>query len=156
MKTIYHDVKRNEEFEREFGGVYKQSLDDLLKEADFVSLHVPLLPSTHHLISNSQLALMKPSAFLINTSRGPVVDEKSLLNALKNKTIAGAALDVYECEPSIDCDPTDQLELRKLNNVVLTPHTASATVETRQAMSHTAAFNIIEALDGRTPPNLIS
>ncbi|MEK7192056.1 MAG: D-glycerate dehydrogenase [Patescibacteria group bacterium] len=156
MKVLYHDVKRNEDFEKEFGGVFKESLDELLKESDFVSLHVPLLPSTRHLISEKQLSMMKPSAFLINTARGPVVDEKALLNALRDKKIAGAGLDVFECEPSIDCDLSDQLELRKMPNAVLTPHTASATVATRQAMSRTAAKNIIEALEGRTPPNLVA
>lgn len=155
MKIIYRDVQRNEEFEKKYKAVYKQTLDDLLKEADFVSLHVPLLPTTHHLISDKQLSLMKPSAFLINTSRGPIVDELALLKALKAKQIAGAALDVFECEPSIDCVLTDSLELKKMNNAVLTPHTASATVEARQAMSKTAAINIIAAFEGQTPPNLV-
>ncbi|MEK7590198.1 MAG: D-glycerate dehydrogenase [Patescibacteria group bacterium] len=155
MKIIYHDVQRNEEFEKKYNAIYKKTLDELLKEADFVSLHVPLLPTTHHLISNQQLSLMKPSAFLINTARGPVVDELALLKALKEKKIAGAALDVFECEPLIDCVLTDNLELRKMNNVVLTPHTASATVEARQAMSRTAALNIIAAFEGQTPPNLV-
>lgn len=155
MKVIYHDPKRNGEFEKEYSAVYKESLDDLLKEADFVSLHVPLLPSTLHMISDKQLALMKPTAYLINTARGPVVDELALLKALKDKKIAGAGLDVFECEPAIDCVTTDNLELKKMDNVVLTPHTASATIETRQAMSRIAATNIIEALEGRTPPNLV-
>lgn len=155
MKVIYHDLKPNENFEKEFGGIYKEKLDDLLKEADFVSLHVPLLPSTQHLISDPQLASMKPTAFLINTSRGPIVDELALLKALRDKKIAGAGLDVFECEPSIDCVPSDHLELKSMDNVVLTPHTASASIETRQAMSRVAAQNIIEALEGRTPPNLV-
>jgi glyoxylate reductase len=154
MKTLYHDIKPNPDFEKEFNGIYK-SLEDLLKESDFVSLHVPLLPSTTHLISDAQFALMKPTAFLINTARGPVVDELALLKALSEKKIAGAALDVFECEPSIDCVPTDHLDLKKMDNVVLTPHTASASIEARQAMSRTAAQNIIEALEGRTPPNLV-
>ncbi len=155
MKVIYHDPKRNEQFEKEYGSIYKESLDDLLKEADFVSLHVPLLPSTKHMISEKQLAMMKPTAYLINTARGPVVDELALLKALKDKKIAGAGLDVFECEPAIDCVTSDNLELKKMDNVVLTPHTASATIETRQAMSRIAATNIIEALEGRTPPNLV-
>ena len=99
---------------------------------------------------------MKPNAFLINTARGPIVDEKALLLALKNKKIAGAGIDVFECEPSIDCDLSDHLELKKFNNVILTPHTASATVETRQAISRTAATNIIAALSGKIPPNLVT
>ena len=98
---------------------------------------------------------MKPTAFLVNTSRGPVIDETALLKALAKKQIAGAGLDVYECEPLIDCNPKDTLELRKMENVVLTPHTASATVETRQAMSRVAAENILAFLHGRTPPNLV-
>ncbi len=155
MKVIYHDPKRNEQFEKEYGSIYKESLDDLLKEADFVSLHVPLLPSTKHMISEKQLAMMKPTAYLINTARGPVVDELALLMALKDKTIAGAGLDVFECEPAIDCVTSDNLELKKMDNVVLTPHTASATIETRQAMSRIAAKNIIEALQNHLPPNLI-
>ena len=155
MKVLYHDVKRNEEFEKEYNGIYKENLETLLKESDFVSVHVPLLPSTRHLISEQQLAAMKPTSFLINTSRGPVVDELALLKSLEAKKIAGAALDVFECEPSIDCVSTDHFNLKKMRNIVLTPHTASATVEARQAMSRTAAINIIEALEGRTPPNRV-
>ncbi|MBI2099490.1 D-glycerate dehydrogenase [Candidatus Uhrbacteria bacterium] len=154
MKLLYNDIKQNADFEREYGAEYV-SLEVLLKNSDFVSLHVPLLTSTKHLISSAQLLLMKRSAFLINTARGPIVDEKALLNALNEKIIAGAALDVFECEPAIDCDPSDHLELKSMPNVVLTPHTASATIEARQAMSRAAATNIIEALEGRTPPNLI-
>ncbi|MDP3999240.1 MAG: D-glycerate dehydrogenase [bacterium] len=154
MKLVYHDVKPNPDFESQFGGVYK-SLDDLLKESDFVSLHVPLLPSTTHLISDAQLAMMKPTAFLINTARGPIVDEFALSKALRDKKIGGAGLDVFECEPSIDCIPDDHLDLKSFDNVVLTPHTASASIEARQAMSRVAAQNIIEALEGRTPPNLV-
>lgn len=99
--------------------------------------------------------MMKPTAFLINTARGPIVEEKALLRALKTKKIAGAALDVFECEPSIDCDLKDHLELKSFDNVILTPHTASATIEARQAMSRAAAANIIAALEGRIPPNLV-
>lgn len=168
MQIIYHDKERDLKFERDFSayggsasGGEKQygarfvDLSTLLKQADFVSLHVPFLPSTRHLISTRELALMKPTAFLINTARGPIVDEKALLQALEKKQIAGAALDVFECEPSIDCDISDHLELKSFDNVILTPHTASATVETRQAMSATAAQNIIAALEGETPSNLV-
>lgn len=154
MKVLYNDVKPNTEFESEFGGEFV-SLEVLLQNSDFVSLHVPLLPSTKHLISSKQLALMKPTAFLINTARGPIVDEKALLVAFSEKRLAGAGIDVFECEPSIDCDPKDHLELKSFPNVVLTPHTASATIEARQAMSRVAAQNIIEALEGRMPPNLV-
>ena len=153
MKALYHDIKPNPDFEREYGGKLVD-LPTLLKESDFVSLHVPLLPTTRHLISEAELRQMKPRAFLINTARGPIIDEKALLRALENKQIAGAALDVFECEPAIDCDIRDNLELKKYNNVILTPHTASGTIEARQAMSRVAAKNIIAALEGKTPPNL--
>lgn len=151
-KIVYNDIKPNEMFEKEFGATFMQK-DELLKHADFVSLHVPLLPSTRHLIGENELKLMKKTSYLINTSRGPVVDEKALVVALSRGDIAGAGLDVYECEPLIDCDPTDTYELRKLPNVVLTPHTASASIEARQAMSRSAAENIIDFLDGKTPKN---
>ena len=98
---------------------------------------------------------MKKTAFLINTARGPVVDEKALVRALMKGELAGAGLDVFECEPLIDCDPNDSLELRKLKNVVLTPHTASATLGARQAMSRTAASNILAFIKGKTPPNMV-
>ncbi len=154
MNIIYNDPKPSPDFEKKYGARYAD-LATLLKQSDFVSLHVPLLPSTRHLISTKQFTQMKPSAFLINTARGPIVDEKALLLALKNKKIAGAGIDVFECEPSIDCDLSDHLELKKFDNVILTPHIASATVETRQAMGRTAAANIIAALSGQTPPNLV-
>ncbi|MBI4135846.1 D-glycerate dehydrogenase [Candidatus Uhrbacteria bacterium] len=155
MKVVYNNPKPDPDFEKQFGAKYRKNLNDLLKEADFVTLHVPLLPTTRHLISKKQFALMNPNAFLINTARGPVVDEKALLHALKNKTIAGAALDVFECEPLIDCDIHDHLALKNFENVILTPHIASATIEARQAMSRIAAENIIAALSGKTPPNLV-
>ncbi|MFH1089164.1 MAG: D-glycerate dehydrogenase [Candidatus Uhrbacteria bacterium] len=153
VKTIYNDVKKNPVFEKATGAKYR-TLDQLLKEADFISLHVPLCASTRHLISTRELKLMKPTAFIINTARGPVIDEKALLKALAAKQIAGAGLDVFECEPMIDCDPRDNLELRKMENVVLTPHTASATIEARQAMSRVAAENITAFIKGKTPPNV--
>lgn len=149
MRVLYHDIKQNQEFEQQYGAVFKENLEDLLKEADFVSLHVPLLASTRHLINQARLKIMKPTAYLINTSRGPVVDEKALLEALKNKIIRGAAIDVFENEPKI----TRGLE--KLDNIILTPHIASATEETRSKMAELAAQNIITALEGRIPPNLV-
>lgn len=149
MKVIYYDVSRNEQFEKEYGAQYKANIDDVLKEADFISIHVPLLDSTKHLINRQRLSIMKPSAYLINTSRGPVIDEKALVEALKNKTIKGAALDVFENEPSLAPG------LAELENVIITPHIASATEETRSKMSDLAADNIIEALEDRTPPNLV-
>lgn len=148
MKVLYHDIKRNEEFEKEFSATYLP-LDDLLKQSDFISIHVPLLPTTQHLINAEKLKLMKPTAYLINTSRGPIIDESALVKALADKTIKGAALDVFEFEPKITP------ELLPLDNIILTPHIASATEETRSKMSTLAATNIIEALEGRIPPNII-
>ena len=142
VNVLYHDIKRNKQFEKELQAKFV-SLPELLKKSDFVSLHVPLLPSTRHLISKEELRLMKKTAYLINTSRGPVIDEKALVDALKKKHIAGAGLDVYENEPSLTPG------LTKLKNVILTPHTASATVEARTAMSELAAQNIIDVLQGR-------
>ena len=149
MKVIYHDVKRSEEFEKEFGAEFRENADDIFREADFVSIHVPFLPSTHHLVDARRLSFMKKTAYLINTSRGPVIDESALVGALGNGTIRGAALDVYEHEPKLAPG------LAELENVILTPHTASATEEARQKMSELAAMNIIEALEGRTPPNVV-
>ncbi len=150
MKCVYADLKPNKDFEKRFKAK-RLPMEKLLATADFVTLHVPLLPSTRHLMSTKQFALMKKTAFVINTARGPVVDEKALLKALKAKKIAGAALDVFECEPAIDCDLTDKLELKAFPNVVLTPHTASATIEARQAMSKFAARNILAVLAGKKP-----
>ena len=154
MQVLYHDPKTNPDFERELGGVYR-SLDDLCWQSDVISIHVPLIPSTHHLINAERLRHMQTHALLINTSRGPIVDEVALLNALERKQLGGAALDVFECEPSITCQPDDHLRLKALPNVILTPHIASATVEARQAMSRIAAENILAALAGREPPNIV-
>ncbi|OGF64562.1 D-glycerate dehydrogenase [Candidatus Giovannonibacteria bacterium RIFCSPHIGHO2_01_FULL_45_24] len=148
-RVIYYDVKRNEDFEKEIGAEFRATPEEVLKEADFVSIHVPLLSQTRHLINAERLKLMKPTAYLINTSRGPVVDEKALAEALKNGIIKGAALDVFENEPAIEP------ELLKLENIILTPHIASATEETRAKMAELAAENIIAALSGKEPPNLV-
>jgi glyoxylate reductase len=121
-----------------------------LRESDFVSLHIPLSADTRHFISKKELALMKPTAFLVNTSREPVVDEKALLGALQNGTIAGAGIDVYENEPAI----TPGLE--KLDQVLLLPHVGSATLETRTRMAAMAAENLLAGLRGGTPPNLLN
>ncbi|MEK7631017.1 MAG: D-glycerate dehydrogenase [Patescibacteria group bacterium] len=149
MKIIYYDVKRNEQFEKDYGATFAPTVEELLPKADFVSIHVPLLESTQHLMNDARFKMMKKTAFLINTARGPIVEEEALYRALREKTIAGAALDVYEKEPKID--PL----FFELENVLLTPHIASATIETRQKMAETAANNIIEALAGRVPPNII-
>lgn len=148
LKIIYYDIHRNEELEEKYGLAYKE-LDDLLKEADFVSLHTALTKETKHLINEARLKTMKPTAYLINTSRGPIINEQALLEVLKNKQIAGAALDVYENEPELTPGLTD------LENVILTPHIASATKETRDKMAEMAANNIIAALEGKEPANLV-
>jgi len=142
MTVMYHDVKKNKDFEKKFGAKFAK-LDKLLKSSDFVSLHVPLLLSTKHLMGNKEMGMMKKSAYLINTSRGPIVNEKALVSALKQRRIAGAALDVFENEPKLSAG------LSKLDNVILTPHTASATSEARSAMSLIAAENIIAVLKGK-------
>lgn len=148
MKLLYTGPRRKEELERELKIEYVPK-EELLRRSDFVSLHVPLSPSTHHLIGEEELRMMKPSAYLINTSRGPVMDEKALVEALRNKAIAGAALDVYEREPVL----TEGLA--QLKNVVLSPHIASATTETRTKMAMISARNILSALKG-TPINVVN
>lgn len=150
MHILYSGHAKNEALENELNAK-RVTQTQLLKKSDVVSLHVPLLPETRHLISTKELAIMKPTAILINTARGPVVDEKALLKALDKKQLFGAGLDVYECEPAIDCDTTDHLELRALKNVVLTPHSASATHEARTEMARIAASNIIAVLSNKKP-----
>ena len=150
MKVVYHDAIRAPlEIERELAAEFL-TREQVLAQADFLSLHVPLLPETRHLISRAELVRMKPTAFLINTSRGPVVDEAALVEALDASRIAGAALDVYENEPAIHPG------LVKRNNVVLAPHIASASVETRTKMAAMAAENVIALFHGRRPPNALN
>lgn len=149
MRVLYFDVRRNENFEKEVGAEFRADVDDIFREGDFVSIHVPLLPMTRHLVSAERLRLMKPTAYLINTARGSVVDEIALRDALKAGVIRGAAIDVWEHEPELTSGLVD------LENIIITPHTASATEETRQRMGEVAARNIIEALEGRQPPNLV-
>ena len=149
MKIAYYDVQRSEPFEKDLGAVFYSDLDELLKVSDIVSLHVPLLESTHHLIDARRLSLMKPTAFLINTARGPVIDEAALVEALRNKTIAGAGLDVFEHEPALAPGLTE------LPNVVLTPHIASSTVKTRDQMAVRAVTNIIDFLEGKVPSDTV-
>ncbi len=149
MHLLYHDVKRNDQLESAYSGIYYENLDEMLKDADVVSIHVPLLPATHHLINQERLGLMKKNAYLINTSRGPVIDETALVDALKNKVIRGAALDVFENEPKLS------LGLTELSNVILTPHIASASEETRQKMGEVAVLNIIDFFEGREPRNVV-
>lgn len=150
MRVIYTDVQRADEAtEREYDVMYVDKRT-LLRESDFVSLHVPLLPETTHYISHGEFALMKKTATLINASRGPIVDEKALVKALKEGKIAGAGLDVYEKEPK--CERA----LIGMKNVVLAPHIASASIETRQKMAIIAAQNCIAGLTGQRPPNLLN
>lgn len=151
MKILYNDIKRDPKFEKQFKAKFVKNKNNLLRQVDFVSLHVPLLPATKHLISKEELKIMKKTAYLINTSRGPVVDETALLKALAQNQIAGAALDVFECEPEIDCNTHDRYELRKMSNVIITPHIASATDEARGEMSIIAAKNIITVLGSKKP-----
>jgi glyoxylate reductase len=127
-----------------------RSLDDLLREADFISIHVPLTKETQHLIGERELKMMKKEAYLINTARGPIVDEKALAKALKEGWIRGAGLDVFEREPEVEP------ELLELDNVVLLPHLGSASYDTRAKMATMAAENVVSALNGEVPPNLVN
>jgi lactate dehydrogenase-like 2-hydroxyacid dehydrogenase len=149
MQVLYYNRSKNEKIEKELNAK-KADLKTLLKESDFISLHVPLKKPTHHLISEKELKMMKKSAIFINTSRGPVVDEKALIKALKKEWIFGAGLDVYENEPEIPD------ELKKLDNVVLQPHSASATFKSRNDMAVMAAENMLVGLKGEKPPNCIN
>ena len=149
MKILYYDKKRNEKLENNLNAK-KVELEKLLRESDFISLHVPLIESTYHMIGEKELKKMKESAIIINTSRGRVLDEKALVKALKNKWIFGAGLDVYEHEPKIS------EELKKLDNLILQPHSASATIDTRTKMAVVAAENMIKGLKGEIPPNCVN
>jgi len=149
MKIIYHDICKNYELERSTHA-YQTSLNGLLNSADVVSLHVPLLPTTKHMINKTTLALMKPSAILINTARGPVIDEKQLVIALKSNKIMTAGLDVYEDDPKLTVGLAD------LENTVLTPHSASATLEARGQMATITVDNIEAFFDGFVPQALIN
>lgn len=148
VNVIYSDIKRNTDLEN-IDGVIRKETSEILKEADIVSLHVPLLPTTHHMINKESLATMKPSAFLVNTARGPVVDEKALVEALEQDIIRGAGLDVFEFEPNLTKG------LTKLSDVIITPHIASARSSARDKMSEIAAQNIISVLETGSPINNI-
>jgi glyoxylate reductase len=145
MKIVYFNRKPVDGVSYE----YRPVLEDLLKEADFVTLHVPLTPETKHLINGKNLAVFKKGAILVNTARGPVVDEEEVAEALRAGMLSGYGADVFENEP----DPYP--ELLQMENVLLTPHIASATVGARMAMGRTAVVNLVEALAGRAPPNLL-
>lgn len=150
MRVLYYDLVRAPlHVERELHAEFR-SLPELLQEADFVSLHVPLTKETYHLIGEKELRMMKREAYLVNTARGPVVDEKALVRALKEGWIRGAALDVFEREPEVEP------ELLTLDSVVLAPHIGSASYATRTKMAIMAAENLVRALRGETPPNLVN
>lgn len=149
MRILYWGPRRKPEAEREIGMEFVP-LERLLQEADFVSLHPPLNAETRHMISDKEFALMKPTAFIVNTARGALIDEKALVRALKKKQIAGAGLDVFEHEPKLP--PA----LKAMKNVVLTPHLGSAVMEIREQMANIVVDNIQALIDGRTPPNCVN
>ena len=150
MRILYHNRKRIAPKEEETLRVEYVDLKTLLTESDFVSLNVPLTEETRHLIGKNELSLMKSTAFIINTSRGPVIDEKALMEVLRAGKIGGAGLDVYENEPSLTPGLTE------LDNVILLPHVGSGTLETRIKIGALAVENLIAGLEGRTPPNLVN
>jgi len=147
MRTLYWTPRRKPGAEEREAGLTYVPYDELLAEADFVSVHAPLTAETRHLVGERELRLMKPTAFLVNTARGPIVDEKALVRALKAGRIAGAGLDVYENEPEVEP------ELIAMKNVVLTPHLGSAMRELREAMANIVVDNILAVLEGQRPPN---
>jgi glyoxylate reductase len=148
MTLLYHN--RNRSADMDALGATLVPLDELLRQADFVSLHVPLNPETRHLIGARELGLMKPTAVLINAARGPLVDEGALVEALRERRIIAAGLDVYEREPQLHPG------LPALENVVLLPHIGSATTRTRAAMARTSVTNLLAMLDGKRPPNPVN
>jgi glyoxylate reductase len=150
MKILYTDPRRlPPQLERNFDARFR-SLDDLLREADFVSLHAQMSPQTRHLMSDHQFSLMKPSAYVINTARGAVIDEMALVRALKDKKIAGAGLDVFEHEPQV------APELVAMPNVVLTPHLGSAVLSLREGMANIVVDNAIALIEGRPPVSCLN
>jgi len=149
MRLLYCDIERNEAFERETAAEYVDR-QTLLTEADFISIHVPLLATTRHLIGEKEFGMMKTTAILINTARGPIVDETALVKALKEKQISGAGLDVFEWEP--DVSP----ELKEMRNVVLTSHLASCSTEAFYRTKKVAVENVLAAIQGQRPPNCVN
>jgi glyoxylate reductase len=148
MQILYTKRRRLDEAREVALGAEYRSLDDLLRESDFVSVNAALSPETVHLISDQEFGLMRPSAYLVNTARGPIVDETALVRALEQKRIAGAALDVYEHEPMVEPG------LINLPNVVLTPHLGSAALDTREQIAGIVVENIAAVIEGRRPPNV--
>ena len=149
MKVVYHDRNVKPEIEKDLNAV-RVDLDTLCREADYIFINMNYVPETHHLINEANIKLMRPDTVIINTARGPIIEEKALVKALKEKRIFGAGLDVYENEPQMEEGLAD------LYNVVLEPHIGSATIETRNNMSVIAAKNIIQALSGETPESLVN
>src|SRR5215471_13689616 len=150
MRVIYYDVYRmSPEDEASYHMIY-MPMDDVLKQADFISVHTPYMPSTHHLIGERELGLMKPGAILINSARGPIVDEKALVRALQAGTITGAGLDVFENEPAVEPG------LMTMENVVIVPHISSASLKTRTLMATMASDNIVAHFHGERPPNIVN
>ena len=147
MRTLYWTPRRKPESDEREAGLIYVPFDQLLAESDFVSVHAPLTAETRHLVGERELRLMKPTAFLINTARGPIVDEQALVRALTERRIAGAGLDVFENEPRVE--PA----LLTMQNVVLTPHLGSAVKELREEMANMVVDNIMAVLEGRRPPN---
>lgn len=150
MRVAYYDIRRLDPAVEQQHQLQFMPLRDLLEVSDFVTLHVPLTPETKHLIGAEELGLMKKTAYLINASRGPVVDEKALIEALRSGKISGAGLDVFEAEPKVSP------ELLRMENTVLVPHIGSATDETRQAMTQRAVNNILAVIRGEIPPNILN
>lgn len=147
LKVVYHDPNRLSSDEEIKLGLTWVPFEELLAKSDIVSIHARLIPETRHLFSDTAFSKMKRGAYLVNTARGPIVDEEALVRALRDKRIAGAGLDVYENEPM------PHAELLKMQNVVMTPHTGSAISELRAAMANVVVDNILALLDGRQPPN---
>jgi len=150
MQVLYYDVVRREDLERSLS-ITHRSLDDVLRDSDVISVHVPLSEQTRHLIGRAQFALMKNTAVFVNTSRGPVVDQAALTQALASRRIFAAGIDVFEQEPVSPDDP-----LLKLDNVIVVPHIASASIPTRIRMATLAAENLVAVLQGKRPPNPVN
>lgn len=150
MKVIYYNTHRMSSEEEAMYDLTYMPMEHVLRESDFVSIHTPYMPSTHHLFGERELKMMKPTAILINTARGPIVDEKALVQALQDGTIAGAGLDVFEQEPAVEP------ELLTMENVVLLPHIASGSLKTRTRMATMASENIVAHAKGEQPPNLVN
>jgi glyoxylate reductase len=150
MRVLYWTPRRKPEAEEREAGLTYVPLERLLRESDFVSLHSPLNAETRHQIGAREIKMMKSTAFIINTARGPIIDEEALVRALKTKKIAGAGLDVFEREPKVHA------ELKKMKNVVLNPHLGSATIEVREEMANIVVDNIEALLEGRTPPGCVN